>query len=440
MDSSQDILARITAQSPDRIDLKIDRMHEILERLGNPHLALPPVVHVAGTNGKGSTAAYIRAMLEAAGYGVHVYTSPHLVRFHERFRLAETADDGSVASRDVTEPELAAALLECEAVKGDIAITYFEAATVAAFILFARFPADAVILEVGLGGRLDATNVIDQPAATIITPISLDHAEYLGNSLERIAAEKAGILKRNVPCVVAEQTREVERVIDRAAARLSVPLSISGQDWHVGEERGRLVFEDERGLMDLPLPRLPGRHQFENAGAAIATLRHLPFIVGEDAVTAGLQTVDWPARMQPIVGGPISDAAPPGTEIWLDGGHNPAAGEALAAALAELEERRPRPLILIAGMLEDKDWGGFFTPFEGLARSVIAVPIPEEGYGVEPETLARHARQAGLAAETAADIGEALASLPRSEPLRVLICGSLYLAGHVLKVQESVRQ
>lgn len=436
MSKSDLILERLAALHPRKIDLSLDRMHRILAKLGNPERKLAPVVHIAGTNGKGSTAAYLRAMHEAAGHRVQVYTSPHLVRFHERVRLA--GEDGG--STFVSEAELAAALEECEQANGGEPITIFEITTAAAFLIFSRHAADVLLLEVGLGGRLDATNVVDSPVATVITPISMDHAAYLGETIELIAAEKAGIIKTGVPCVVARQPRAVEAVIERAAARLAAPLSISGQDWHAGEERGRLVYQDERGLMDLPLPRLVGRHQFENAGAAIATLRFLPFAIDEKAVAAGLQSVEWPARLQPITSGPIAEAAPPGAEIWLDGGHNPAAGEVLAAAVAELEDRNQRPLYLVSGMLTSKDASGFFAPFQGLAREVVAVPIPDVEASFDPSDLARDAARAGLSARIAASVEEALQSLPRGEPARILICGSLYLAGHVLKIQETVPQ
>jgi dihydrofolate synthase/folylpolyglutamate synthase len=436
MSKSDLILERLAALHPRKIDLSLDRMIRILDRLGNPHLKLPPVVHIAGTNGKGSTAAYLRAMHEAAGYGVHVYTSPHLVRFHERVRLAKPEGGSSF----VSETELAAALEECEQANGGDPITIFEITTAAAFLIFSRHPADILLLEVGLGGRLDATNVVDDPIATVITPISMDHAAYLGDTIELIAAEKAGIIKKGVPCIVAAQPREVEAVIERVAAKLRAPLSISGQDWHVNEERGRLVYQDEQGLMDLPLPRLVGRHQFENAGTAIATLRHLPTRIDEAAITTGMQTVEWPARLQPITQGPIVDAAPPGAEIWLDGGHNPAAAEVLGAAIAELEDRNPRPLYLITGMLTSKDASGFFLPFQGLAREVIAVPIPDVEASFDASDLAEDAAHAGLTARVAESVEEALQSLPRDENARILICGSLYLAGHVLRIQETVPQ
>lgn len=434
MASSDIILERLSALHPRLIDLSLDRVHALLARLGHPERHLPPVVHVAGTNGKGSTLAYLRAMLEAAGHTAHVYTSPHLVRFHERVRLASPGGGSAL----VGEAELVEALEECERVNGGEPITIFEITTVAAFLIFSRHSADFLLLETGLGGRLDATNVIDRPAATAITPISMDHASYLGDTIEKIAFEKAGILKAGVTNVLAAQTPEVSRVIENRAFELGVPLLVSGQDWMASEERGRLVYQDEHGLMDLPLPRLAGRHQLENAGAAIALLRLLTGRSDEPAVSAGLNSVEWPARLEPLRAGPVVEAAPPGTEIWLDGGHNPAAGEVLAAALAELEERNPRPLVVIAGMLNTKDASGFFTPFAGLAREVVAVPIPDVEASVDPAALAMDAASASLTARVESSVEEALSGLPREESVRVLICGSLYLAGHVLKMQESV--
>lgn len=433
MASSDAILDRLMALHPRKIDLSLDRIRRLLAALGEPHLRMPPVVHVAGTNGKGSTLAYLRAMLEAGGYAAHVYTSPHLVRFHERVRLAA---DGRSAF--VSEPELADALEECERVNAGEPITIFEITTAAAFLIFSRHPADFMLLETGLGGRLDATNVFDRPLATAITPVSMDHAAYLGETIEEIAAEKAGILKRGVACVLSAQTPAARRVIEDRAHRLGAPVLASGQDWIAGEERGRLTFQDGHGLMDLPMPRLAGRHQIENAGTAIALLRTLGLGVGEAAIATGLQSVDWPARLEPLRSGPIVEAAPRDAEIWLDGGHNPAAGEALATAMAELEERNPRPLVLVAGMLTSKDASGFFAPFAGLAREAVTVPIPDVEAGFDPAELAVDAARAGLTARVAGSVEEALASLPGGEAVRVLICGSLYLAGHVIRIQESV--
>lgn len=431
MAKSDLILERLSQLHPRIIDLSLDRMWTILERLGNPHLSVPPVVHAAGTNGKGSTLAYLRAMLEAAGASVHVYTSPHLVRFHERVRL------GGVGL--VPEDEFSAALEECERANAGDPITIFEITTAAAFLIFSRHPADFLLLETGLGGRLDATNVIERPVASVITPISMDHASYLGDTILKIAGEKAGIIKRGVPCVVADQRPEVRELLDRTAAKLDAPLFVSGQDWQASEERGRLVYQDDHGLMDLALPRLPGRHQIENAGTAIATLRHLKRDVPEAAIIRGLSEVEWPGRLQPLTSGPVAEAAPPGTEIWLDGGHNGAAGEALAAAMGELEEKSARPLVLIAGMLTSKDATAFFAPFAGLAREAVVVPIPDTEASFDPSELAAQAARAGLDARIEAGVEEALRSLSRGEgPVRVLICGSLYLAGHVLKLQEAV--
>src|SRR5215467_4939647 len=345
------IVARLLSLHPKRIDLSLDRMWRLLAALGHPEQQLPPVIHVAGTNGKGSTVAFMRAILEAAGLRVHVYTSPHLVRFNERFRLGQ-AGGGAL----VTDEVLAAALSECEAANGAEPITAFEIETAAAFLLFARHPADVLLLEVGLGGRLDATNVVERPLVTVITPVSLDHAEFLGDSVALVAAEKAGIIKRGVPLIVATQAREALRVIERQAARLQAPTKIAGENWTATEERGRLVYQDEAGLLDLPPPKLYGRHQFENAGAAIAALRTIgQFAIPTGAYDAGMTKVDWPARLHRLGQGRLVELVPVGSELWLDGGHNPDGGRAIAAALADLEERVSRPLVLIVGMLATKD-------------------------------------------------------------------------------------
>ncbi len=427
MDQSGAILSRLLTLHPRVIDLSLGRMTRLLDALGNPERSLPPVIHVAGTNGKGSTIAFLRAMLEASGKSVHVYTSPHLVRFHERIRL-----NGAL----VDEEALVATLEEVERVNNGEAITQFEITTAAAFVLFARRPADVLLLEVGLGGRLDATNVIDRPLASIITPVSMDHSSYLGETVEAIAIEKAGVLKRGVPAIIAAQLPTVRDTIEACAGVARSPLLISGQDWQSREERGRLVFEDERGLLDLPLPRLRGRHQFENAGAAIATLRALPQLGITGAhIEAGLLNVDWPARLQRLTKGNLLDLLPPETELWLDGGHNPDGGRAVAATMGELEERVGRPLILVAGMLNTKDSEGFFEPFRGLAAGVHAVPITSSDAGRSPAEVAEAADWAGLPARPHDSIEDALRSVIVEEghlPPRVLITGSLYLAGEVL--------
>lgn len=423
MEESALILDRLIGLHPKIIDLSLDRMHRILAALGHPELSLPPVIHVAGTNGKGSTVAFMRAILEAAGQSVHVYTSPHLVRFHERVRL-----NGQL----VAEPALVEALLECERENGPEPITYFEITTAAALLMFSRAPADVLLLEVGLGGRLDATNVVDRPLATVITPVGMDHAQYLGETIPAIASEKAGILKRGVPGVIAGQRPDALRVIEDRARQIGAPLSISGQEWQSHDEAGRMIFQDEAGLLDLPMPRLSGRHQIGNAGTAIATLRSVMPGLPTEAIARGLETVDWPGRMQAVSTGPLLDWAPINTEMWIDGGHNGDAGTVLAETMAGLEERDPKPLVLISGMLATKTAEAFFAPFSGLASEVITVPIPDTTSAYDATELAGMAADAGVPARPAPDLKSALSSITSDTPPRILICGSLYLAGHAL--------
>lgn len=428
MDQVTAILDRLLALHPREIDLSLGRMERLLGALGRPQDRLPPLVHIAGTNGKGSTTAFMRAILEAAGLKVHVYTSPHLVAFNERIRLA---------GRLVTDARLIEALDVCEQANAGAEITFFEVTTAAALLLFAEEPADVLLLEVGLGGRLDATNVVDAPLAATITPLSMDHERYLGERLTDIAAEKAGILKRGCPAVIAPQPDEAMAVIERVAARLGAPLQVFGQNFTAFEENGRLVYQDEEGLMDLPLPRLFGRHQIVNAAMAIASLRAAGRLPAVEAIEAGLLSVDWPGRMQPLTDGPLVDLCPPGSELWLDGGHNPGAGITIAEVMAEQEERRPRPLYLVSGMLKTKDPVGFFRPFAGLVREVACVPLTTTDAGRDPSCLAGSAREAGLAADAHASLVAALAHVREraagdTVPPRILICGSLYLAGEVL--------
>jgi len=423
------IHARLLALHPKRIDLSLGRIQRLLAALGHPERRLPPVIHVAGTNGKGSTVAFARAILEAGGRRAHVYTSPNLVRLNERFRLAR---DGG--SKFVEDDELADVLSECEAKNGDAPITVFEIETAAAFLLFTRHPADFLLLEVGLGGRLDATNVIERPLATVITRVSLDHRDFLGDTIESIAAEKAGILKPGVPGVIASQMREALAVIERQAARVRAPLAIAGENWTATEERGRLVYQDDDGLLDLPAPRLYGRHQFENAGTAIATLRVGGLKLPAAAFESGMLRVDWPARMQRLSQGRLAPLLPAESELWLDGGHNADGGRAIAAALADLEERVSRPLILIVGMLSTKDAEGFLRNFTGLARRVITVPIHQDK-ALPAAALADIARGIGIPALARDDVESALGTIGKLELApapRVLITGSLYLAGEVL--------
>jgi dihydrofolate synthase / folylpolyglutamate synthase len=432
-----ELIARLSALHPKRIDLGLERMHRLLERLEHPERKLPPVIHVAGTNGKGSTIAYLRAILEAAGLRVHVYTSPFLVRINECFRLGRTG--GGVLVED---DELRAVLEHCERANAGAPITIFEIETAAAFCLFAQHPADVVLLEVGLGGRLDATNVIDAPLAAVIAPVSMDHTEFLGDTLTKVAGEKAAIIKRNVPVICAEQAPEAMAVIEAQAKRMHAALHAAGQQWHVNVERGRLVYQDDRGLMDLAAPRLFGRHQFDNAGLAIATLRALEaFRIEPAAFEAGIVNAEWPARMQRLAFGALVERAPPGCEIWLDGGHNADGGRVVAAALGDLEERVPRPLVVIVGMMGNKDAGAFLANFAGLTRHIIAVPVPDRDNAMAPETLAEAARHLGMRVEISASVEAALRSLVRlayEAPPRILITGSLYLAGHVLAANGAV--
>jgi len=416
---SDAMLQRMMAFHPKIIDLTLDRVQRMLAALGHPEGRLPPVIHIAGTNGKGSTQAMIRAGLEQQGKRVHAYTSPHLAWFHERIRLA-----GAL----ISEEALAQLLDECVTANGGEEITFFEITTCAALLAFARIPADYTLLEVGLGGRLDATNVVDRPALTIITPVSIDHQQYLGETLAEIAGEKAGILKRGVPCVVGPQEDAGLAVIEARAARLGAPLLAYGQHWHVGTERGRLIYQDETGLLDLPLPNLPGPHQIQNAGAALAALRHLG--ADDAACEAAVTRAFWPARMQRLKYGPLVDAAP-GVELWLDGGHNPAGGAAIAATLAQMP---PRPTHAICGMLNTKDITGYLRPLAPHLAALHAVSIPGEANTLPAETTAAAAAQAGIAAHIAPSVAQALTDIATAQPAaRVLICGSLYLAGSILR-------
>jgi dihydrofolate synthase / folylpolyglutamate synthase len=433
MESSDALIARFLALHPKTIDLSLGRIQRLLGQLGHPERRLPPVIHVAGTNGKGSTIAFMRAILESAGLAVHVYTSPHLVRFHERIRLGRFG-----GGRYVSEERLVEAFRRCEAVNAGEPITVFEITTAAALLIFSEEPADVLLLEVGLGGRFDATNVIDRPAAAVATPIGHDHAEYLGTTLEAIAKEKAGIFKRGCPAIIAPQDYlEADQTLRDEAERIgALPLLVGQQDFSVHEEGGRLVYQDEKGLLDLPRPKLIGRHQFTNAGTAIAALRAAGFEQFEtSAFEAGLTRAEWPGRLQRLNRGRLPEIAPQGCELWLDGGHNQDGGRVLAAAMADQSERSDAPLVLIAGMLGTKDSQAFFKNFSGLAREVIAVPISGRIAARPAEEVASIAGSVGLTTSTAASVESALASLHNyvwDRPPRVLICGSLYLAGEVL--------
>lgn len=409
---------RLRARHPQRIDLSLGRMKVLCAALGDPQHRLPPVIHVAGTNGKGSTVALLRAIAEAAGLKVHVYTSPHLVRFNERIRLA-----GEL----ITDEALNAILDRIEAVSGEA--TVFESTTAAAFVAMSETPADLAIIEVGLGGVLDATNVIERPLLSLITPVDLDHAEFLGDSLRGIAVEKAGILKPGARGLVARQSEEAMAAIEVAAYAVGAPLTVMGVDFDAWAERGGLAFQDQERFLDLPAPALIGPHQIDNAGLAIAAALELD--LPEAAIAEGLTAVRWPARMQRLTEGPYGEAARAAeAELWLDGGHNPHAARALAMALAQRQAKAPRPTALIVGMLGNKDAGGFFEALRESGATVFTVGF--EGAAAEPEALAAVARGHGLGATVAGTVEAALTQALRLGAGRVIICGSLYLAGEVL--------
>ncbi len=416
------VLQRLWALHPKIIDLSLERIERLLKALGHPEERLPPVIHVAGTNGKGSAIAFLRAIFEAAGHRVHVYTSPHLVHFNERIRLA-----GSLVSDD----DLFDVLSECEAANDGAPITFFEITTAAAFLAFARQPADIVLLETGLGGRLDATNVIADPVCTAITPISLDHTQFLGETIAKIAGEKAGILKSGTPCVVGPQLGDAANVIAARAQDLRSPLFRFGQEWSVEASGNGMLVRDGTNNQELPRPGLAGAHQLVNAATAIACLRHMPLSVTENAIRTGLRKVEWPARLQRLTQGPLAEHLNDSrSELWLDGGHNPAAGEVLGDAAKTWNDL---PLHLVFGMLNTKDGGGFLRPLAPYARSLRAVAITGESASLSAEEAAALARQAGHDAKAASSVEAAIGEIAGAgEPVRILICGSLYLAGQVL--------
>lgn len=426
---SDPVLDRLLTLHPKRIDLTLERVERLLAALDHPETKLPPVVHVAGTNGKGSVIAYLRAMLEAAGYRVHAYTSPHLVRFHERIRLS-----GQLIDDDA----LTAILEECERANAGAPITFFEITTAAAFLAFTRTSADIVLLETGLGGRLDATNVVAAPALTCITPVSEDHQSFLGDDIGSIAAEKAGIIKSGVPLVVAAQgTRKAQGVIASHAKDKGAATHTEGKDWHVRKAPDGMLFEkkgdgDEATSRLFPAPALAGRHQVQNAGLAIACVDALQgFTVDDGAIAVGLRSVDWPARLQRLTRGPLVEGLPDGVELWLDGGHNPAAAAAIAG---HARAWRGTPLHMVLGMLNSKDVSGYLKGVAPRLASLHAVTIPGEENAVPAEDIAGTATALGLDAVTADSIGDAVAAIVARHPapLRILIAGSLYLAGHVL--------
>lgn len=424
---SDAVLTRLKGLHPRVIDLSLDRIVRLLAELGHPQAKLPPVVHVAGTNAKGSVIAFLRAILEAAGLSVHVYTSPHLVRFSERI---------VVAGREIDEDQLASALEECDVVNAGAAITFFEITTAAAFLAFSRTPADITLLETGLGGRLDATNLVDRPLLTALTPISIDHRAFLGSTVREIAGEKAGILKAGVPCVVAAQPAEAERVIAARAAELGVALHRQDQEWSVETAGGAVVFASGEARIALPPPALAGGHQVANAGQAVACARMLSGItIADGAIRQGIATASWPARLQPLTGGRLRALLPADWELWLDGGHNPAAGAALAI---QAHAWRDRPLYLVFGILDNKDAVGFLLPLAPYVERLVAIEIPGEPSSLSPRMGIEAGEVVGLLADAANSLEGALSALARDAhgPSRVLICGSLYLAGAALSANE----
>ena len=426
---------RLLGIFPRGFDLSLDRIARLLDDLGRPQDAMPPVIHVAGTNGKGSATAFSRALLEAQGLAVHVHTSPHLVRWHERYRIGMKRGPGKLVSDEM----LLEALLKAERVNAGQPITVFELLTAVTFILFAENPADAAVIEVGLGGMYDATNVLKHPAVSLVMPIAMDHQQWLGQTIEEIALAKAGIIKRGVPAVFGRQddTAALGVLVDRAE-KVGAPYVIYGQDYLAHEENGRLIYQDDHGLMDLPLPALPGRHQYSNAGASIRAVKAAGFTVTEEIAARAMKGVTWPARLQRLKAGALVSLAPEGSEIWLDGGHNPHGGRAVAEAMAGFEERDPRPLYMITGMINTKDPKGYFEAFEGLTRQVFTVGIRNSDATVDPVALAQDAAEVGLKVEPLDSASEALTRISQmaradERPPRILIGGSLYFAGNILE-------
>lgn len=426
-------LEALTRLHPRKIDLSLGRTLDVLSALGDPHLKMPPIIHVAGTNGKGSTVAFLRAMAKAQGLRAHVYISPHLVRFNERI---------TIAGEPIGDDALAEVLQQVSLANNGKPLTFFEATTAAAYLAFSQTPADIAIIEVGLGGRFDATNVIT-PAVSVITPIDYDHAEFLGRDLAKIAREKAGIMKRHRPVISGPQTDLVDAVLRAESQKAGAPITVWGEDFRAYQLHGKLIFEDDNQLLDLPLPALLGAHQVQNAGTAIAAAKVM--MISEQAIAKGLTEAVWPARMQSLTQGPLADMArDAGAELWLDGGHNPQAGRAIATVMADLEAKDSRPLVLVMGILANKNAGGYLDAFEGLAASVIALEI--DGHtSLAPETLSELASARNMNAQIAQNLiealqraintGKALSRQTKEEPERaprILICGSLYLAGQVL--------
>ncbi|MCZ2203487.1 bifunctional folylpolyglutamate synthase/dihydrofolate synthase [Bartonella sp. A05] len=430
----QKVLDALLENYPKKFDFSLDRIYRLLERLGNPHLKLAPVIHIAGTNGKGSASAICRALLESAGYRVHVYSSPHLVNWNERCRLGQSGN-----GQLVPENQLAEIIQGVIDVNRKESITIFEIFTAAAFMLFSTYPADAVILEVGLGGRFDATNVIHKPAVSLIMPIDYDHETFLGNSIAQIAFEKGGIIKPTVPVVIGKQNHEITHsVLNAIADKNKAPYHIFGQDYQSYEEHGRMVFQNTQGLMDLPLPNLVGAHQIANAGASIEAIYQAGFQLSEQTISKALRNIYWPARMQRLTHGRLVDQLSPNTALWLDGGHNPAAGKVVAEELTRWKKKSNRPIIMIAGMLNTKDNIGYFRPLTNLVDKVYTIPLASSDAGLCPIALADSAQKADLIAKPQANLHEALNNVRLEYQNAILfVGGSLYLAGDILRDNET---
>jgi dihydrofolate synthase/folylpolyglutamate synthase len=419
-----DLVQRLNQHHPKIIDLSLDRIIHLLGLLGNPQDSLPPVIHIAGTNGKGSTLAFMRAISEAAGLKVHAYTSPHLVQFNERIRI-----NGKL----IGDQELQELMSEVEAKNKNAPITFFEITTAIALLAFSRIPGDLVLLETGLGGRLDATNVITRPTVTVLTPISHDHAGFLGNSLTAIAQEKAGIIKGGVACVTAEQDPIVLKVIKNCAENIDAPLIIENKDWWVAITGEKITVMTPDGQINPPLPNLVGPHQIQNAGLGVVALAELgDKRINRQSVAAGMRNVDWPARMQKLTQGPLCALLPDRWELWLDGGHNPAAGVAIAATLEKLEDA---PIHLIIGMINTKTPSGFLAPLRKHAKSLTAIKIPNQGASFSSDEISIVAKKIGFKTKIATSVGNAIKEIVAKEKScsRILVCGSLYLAGDILK-------
>ncbi len=432
VDALIDKLAEI---HPKGFDLSLGRILTLLEKLGNPHLRIPPAIHIAGTNGKGSTLAFARAILEAEGYKVHVHISPHLVNWNERYRLSgELVDDET----------LARAIERVTEANDGKPITIFEIMSAVMFVLFSEHEADFSLVEVGLGGRADATNVLQNPQVCAIAPISMDHQSYLGDTLAKIAFEKAGIIKNACPVVIGVQPDEVREVLETVATQNSAPVLISGQDFDFYRDATGFVYQDTDGLLDLPLPRLNGDHQLGNAALAIAAIRAGDIEVSDRSIEAGMKSVAWPGRLERLPAGAITAAFAPNTVIWIDGGHNPAAGEVIAAELLRQNAGVSRRFLLVCGMINTKEPVGYFRPFTKLETQVITVPVAMSEAGIPPDELAASARNAGLNASSALSLEDGICQVAetaeQSPELEVIFCGSLYMVGEVLGLNGTVPQ